>query len=171
MQASSAEYSIKKRKADHHEHSHAGEHAHGAVDHGDHVHEVLPFRHEKGVSCLGARERALLSCFSLNARCGSIGACSTGNKQGRMVLQGREQVEANAVAAEGDTAEKARLTQALIKVKSPFCRMSSQGGCPAGHCNTQESTCDGTACLCFAKQAASVLCKAGGLCPCASPQL
>ena len=150
---------MKKREADLHEHSHVGEPGHGAVDHGDHVHEVLPVRHEKGVSCLETCERALLSCVSLNARCGNIGAehAARGTNRGRMVLQGREQVEANAVAAEGDTAEKAKLTQALIKVRSPFCRMSSQGGCPAGHCKTQESTCDGTACMCLAKQAPSVL--------------
>lgn len=150
---------MKKRKADHHEHSHAGEPGHGAVDHGDHVHEVPPVRHEKGVSCLEACERALLSCVSLSARYCSTGARRAAREttKGRMALQGREQVEANAVAAEGDTAEKAKLTQALIKVRSTFCRMSSRGGCPAGHCKSQESTCDGTACMCLAKQAPSVL--------------
>lgn len=118
MQASRAERGLSKRKADHHEHSHAGEHGHGAVDHGDHVHEVLHFCYEKGVSCLEACKRAMLSCVSLNASCCSVGAkrAAWETNKGGMVLQAREQVEANAVAAEGDTAEKAKLTQALIKV-------------------------------------------------------
>jgi hypothetical protein len=70
-----------------------------------------------------------------------------------MALQAREQVEANAVAAEGDTAEKAKLTQALIKVRSPLCRMSSQGLCPAGHSRIPLSACDIITCMCHAKQA------------------
>ena len=118
MQASRAERCINKRKADHHEHSHAGEHGHGAVDHGDHVHEVPHFCYKKGVSSWKPLRGAMLSCVSLKVSCCSVGAkrAASETNKGGMVLQAREQVEANAVAAEGDTAEKAKLTQALIKV-------------------------------------------------------
>ena len=102
-------------------HRHGEEHKHGHTDHGDHVHEVCTSAGTPGMFLLVMHLYAPNPLMQAEAGISFLGIVSKpkslpwGIENTVLSMQARQDVEANAVAAEGDSSNKSQLTEALIK--------------------------------------------------------